>query len=781
MKDSRIFWRIPFLTSSERINLNQYAEAKHIAVTSREGVRGAVDVRTSAALRSGFIEGFLSRQPGPGASGQEMIIQAISAAVRDSFLECPVVDYLSSGSEQDFQKLLYPALFKILDAQGISIKSISLSNVDFSADRKRIEEISRLKKLIKKKKVLLIGIDGADFDIMNSLIGMGKLKNISILASSAAFGEIETIKPIISPIIWTSIATGMPPLRHGILDFLSLDPESGKKVPVHSSNRKAPALWTIFNALGLKSGVVGWWVTTPAERIDGYMVSDSLVSALFGSAGREASGTVIPQDEESAVKGMLRDFRSVTYDEVKRFIHITEEDYIKVMSGPGEGKFRVPVKGLASIIASTNSIHRINLYLYDKYRPDFNAVYYEGVDLVSHLFMAYAPPRRDHIQKDDFERYRDAVERFYEYMDLLIGDYIKRMDSETFMIIVSDHGFKKGDDRPYEISSVYTDTASFWHSDKAMMLISGGEEGTSGREAIGGTNKKHGALLGSVYDVAPTILSIFGLPEGSGMGVSLVRHERGEAVVDYDDLVQPLVEPASQEKVDEEFIASLKALGYISDGASSRKGMAPQPTHASRSESDAGDTRTAAYYNNQGIVLKNEGKIEDAIKSFHKALEIDPRSHTALYNLSSLHFSKKEYDKAEEYFFQAAAIMSAQEREMEIVRFAVVLEEKGQRERSKNVLKKGMEGMPDSYLLNVNLGTVLAREGRYQEASISFSRALSLKPESTIALNNLALCEYNLGNVQKAIEFWERSLRIDPQQQEIRRNLKGIKNDETID
>ncbi len=83
--------------------------------------------------------------------------------------------------------------------------------------------------------------------------------------------------------------------------------------------------------------------------------------------------------------------------------------------------------------------------------------------------------------------------------------------------------------------------------------------------------------------------------------------------------------------------------------------------------------------------------------------------------------------------------------------------------------------MPDSYLIHVNLGTVLAKDGRYREARELFRKSLSLKPDSPIALNNLALCEYNLGNVGEALGLWEKSLQIDPQQEEIKRNLKSIK------
>jgi len=124
-------------------------------------------------------------------------------------------------------------------------------------------------------KIILIGIDGADWKVMLPLVKEGMLPNIASLMERGVSAWCRTFKPAKSPVIWTSIATGVGPEKHGIVDYdVVVDPEKGLVVPVTSNARKVNALWNILSEAGLRVGVVGWWASWPAEEVNGFIISD---------------------------------------------------------------------------------------------------------------------------------------------------------------------------------------------------------------------------------------------------------------------------------------------------------------------------------------------------------------------------------------------------------------------------------------------------------------------------------------------------------------------------
>ena len=68
-------------------------------------------------------------------------------------------------------------------------------------------------------KVLLIGWDAADWKLIDPLLKQGKMPNLQTLIDGGVRGNLTTLSPPLSPMLWTSIATGKRPFRHGILGF----------------------------------------------------------------------------------------------------------------------------------------------------------------------------------------------------------------------------------------------------------------------------------------------------------------------------------------------------------------------------------------------------------------------------------------------------------------------------------------------------------------------------------------------------------------------------------
>jgi len=103
--------------------------------------------------------------------------------------------------------------------------------------------------------VLLVGLDGADWDLINPMIGRGELPNLARLKRQGAWARLRSNVPTLSPLLWTTVATGKAPDRHGINDFLVVDPKSGRQVPINSTFRKARALWNILSDGGAARGL----------------------------------------------------------------------------------------------------------------------------------------------------------------------------------------------------------------------------------------------------------------------------------------------------------------------------------------------------------------------------------------------------------------------------------------------------------------------------------------------------------------------------------------------
>src|SRR5262249_26501056 len=124
------------------------------------------------------------------------------------------------------------------------------------------------------RKVLLIGWDSADWKILNPLLEAGQMPHLNRLIEQGVMGTLATLHPAYSPMLWTSIATGVRPFKHGVLGFTEPTPDGQDVMPVSNLSRKVRAIWNILHLRGKTCNVVGWWPSHPVEPIRGVMVSE---------------------------------------------------------------------------------------------------------------------------------------------------------------------------------------------------------------------------------------------------------------------------------------------------------------------------------------------------------------------------------------------------------------------------------------------------------------------------------------------------------------------------
>ena len=347
-------------------------------------------------------------------------------------------------------------------------------------------------------KVLLLGWDAADWKIIGPLLDAGRMPNLERLAQSGVVGNLSTLYPVLSPMLWTSIATGKRAHKHGIHGFSEPDPVSGGVRPITNLGRKTKAIWNILQQNGLKSNLVGWWPSHPAEPISGVMVSNHYqqMVAPIDEPWPMRPGTVHPPHLIEHLEALRLHPAELEPEMLLPFIpRAAEIDQHQ--------DFRLA--GVAKILAETASILAAATALIQLEPWDFMGVYFDGIDHFCHGFMKYHPPRLEWIPEADFELYKEVVNAGYQFHDMMLGTYLELIDEQTTVIIVSDHGFHPDHLRPKEIPNEPAGPADE-HRQFGVVAMMG--PGIKQNEHIFGA---------SLLDITPTILSLFGLPIGDDM------------------------------------------------------------------------------------------------------------------------------------------------------------------------------------------------------------------------------------------------------------------------
>jgi len=347
-------------------------------------------------------------------------------------------------------------------------------------------------------KVLLVGWDAADWKVIRPLMDSGRMPNLQRVVREGASGRVATLHPPLSPMLWTSIATGKRPFQHGIHGFTEPMPDGSGVRPVTNLSRTAKALWNILSQSGLCSIVIGWWPSHPAEPIRGVMVSDRYhrASRPLQEGWPLPANTVYPQELAGELAALRVHPDQLTPAMVEPFIPLARE-----INQENDKRLAAFLRTLAEC----RSIQAASTWLIDRQRWDFFAVYFEALDHFCHSFMRYHPPRQSWVGKRDFELYHNVISMACQLHDEILGELLAKAGEDATVIVMSDHGFHPDHLRPSSIPDIPAGPA-IEHREFGVLAMRGPRI------------KKDAALDGaSVLDIAPTILTLYGLPVGGDM------------------------------------------------------------------------------------------------------------------------------------------------------------------------------------------------------------------------------------------------------------------------
>ncbi len=266
-----------------------------------------------------------------------------------------------------------------------------------------------------RPKTLIIGLDGATFDVIDPLVREGVLPTIGRLKASGVSAPLTSVYPPVTGPAWVSLATGKNPGKTGVFDFLNRREVGGRFQSITSSVLAGSAFWDLLSARGLRVGIFNYPMLYPAYPINGFMVGGlgspvnerlAWPSGLLAELHRRAGGF----EPELTL-----------YNDP---IYTDNEDLFVAHLLRGFGK-RVDVLR----------------HLLDSRDWDVFVTVLSASDFIQHYLWKHwdaSHPQHDPARSP---RYRAEFQRLWGLLDGIVAELCRGLSGDATVMLVSDHGF----------------------------------------------------------------------------------------------------------------------------------------------------------------------------------------------------------------------------------------------------------------------------------------------------------------------------------------------------
>lgn len=627
-----------------------------------------------------------------------------------------------------------------------------------------------------RSRVFVLGLDGLDPQAVDLLMSEGKVPNLAKLRQEGAYGRLISEKPLLSPIIWTTIATGKGPDQHGIGHFVATDSETGEQRPVTSRMRKVKALWSIVSAASKKVLTVGWWATWPPEPT-GLVVSDHaayhfLFEDGFTGGNDDTSSRTHPPELWQRIEPMLKRPDDMTAEDVAPFVDVSAEE----MAQPFE--FQNDLAHFKWALATAKSYRDVGLTLWREEDPDLAMVYIEATDSTAHLFghLFRAEGLGGELAEQQ-KRYGRAVEEMYLFADRMLGEVMAALDEDTTLVVVSDHGFELGvlHDDPSKTRDLRR-VSERYHRIEGIIYMYGNQIKPNSR-----------LDRPTIRDVTPTVLALLGLPAGKDMPGRVLTEgiDRDAAaltvvetrVASYEDGSAPTDDGAGDSVISAAQLEHLKSLGYLSAGEDS----SPQgDRNLAAILFQDGRYREAAQIYHQLIQAEPEepslrtslagalgamGRYDDALEQLEKAIEIQPLNVEAYHNRAVIHERKGRPEAAVADYERALRYQPGYEASRRAY----------QRLTGRTDVRAPRDENEARAAQLAEQASAAAKRARYEEALQLLDEAAAAAPGYVVIYQYRSNVAYLMGDLGGAAAALEKALEIEPDNALFMANLERLR------
>jgi predicted AlkP superfamily phosphohydrolase/phosphomutase/tetratricopeptide (TPR) repeat protein len=588
-----------------------------------------------------------------------------------------------------------------------------------------------------RRRVILIGWDAADWNFITPLLDAGLMPGLQSVIERGVMGNLASMRPMLSPILWTSVATGHRGDRHGVLSFLEPTPDGTGVRPATSLSRRAKALWNILSQNGLKSHVVGWYATHPAEPINGVCVSDQFLhddpSRPPATPWPLPEGAVHPPELRDDIALLRVRPHELAPADLRPFLPRLDEI---APDDPRVGRLR-------AALARTASVHAVATAILDAEPWDFVAVFYDAIDVVGHTFMPYHPPAMAHVSARDAGLFGGVMTGLYQFHDMMLRRLLQLAGDDATVILLSDHGFFHDHRRPADAGEgVDDERAARWHRPMGVVAMAG--------PGLRQDERLYGATL---LDIAPTVLRLFDLPTGADMPGRVLRGAFVEpperrTVPSWDDVEGP--HPAGLHPPDlrvdplaaAESIRQLQELGYLS-AADDTAGLVRRVVDESNF--------------NKAAILLHAGLAPAAAEVLAGLVEASPAAERLAVALASCHLEMHRPADAAAVLRSCEAAGGSLGGEATAT-LARALAESGDRDAATAAAEKVSDANDADALTRV--GFVWRSLGRPERADAAFARACELDPESANAWYGRGAARWDLRDAASAERCARRAITL---------------------
>jgi len=244
------------------------------------------------------------------------------------------------------------------------------------------------------KRVVIIGLDGATFNIIQPLLNQNELPFFKKLMNIGSHGLVESKLPLNSAANWTSLFTGKNPGKHNIYDFLTYNNSSYQPNLISNKSLKSNLLWQIANSHNLQTILLNAPIISQPEPLNGIMVGGMLTPTIRRCAYPQKIARELEKENYIVDSGFARNHNPEKY-----FEQITK-----------------------TLLKQEHTFQR----LIKQYPWKLAILTLNALGKAQHGFW----------------HERDKVEALYIQIDHFLRNVFESLDEETYFIVVSDHGFK---------------------------------------------------------------------------------------------------------------------------------------------------------------------------------------------------------------------------------------------------------------------------------------------------------------------------------------------------